>query len=165
MQSRSRFMPPTSSMTDLSLDGPNGMKHSDSSNGFISLQAGDQHRRQGSSLIARQIEQENQMMRHYNAEQRTSEKNLQIVGEQKMNQLLHMANSQDHQVEQQHKDMKKQAMRDNIEESLRLRETTDTILAANLIKKEAQMNKNMFQKRGKQQQQPVNVDSIIGKLE
>lgn len=55
-------------------------------------------------------------------------------------------------------------MRANIEESLRLRETTDTLLAANLIKKEAQMNNNIFQKPNKQRP-PVDQDNIIGKLD
>ena len=60
--------------------------------------------------------------------------------------------------------MKKQAMRANIEESFRLRETTDNVLAATLVKKEAQINSNLFKKPGKKRPD-VDLSNIIGKLD
>ena len=66
---------PTPSETDYTLDGPTSLRHSDS-NGFISLDNGDQRRKQGSSLIARQVEADNMKARQFNAVQKASEKNL-----------------------------------------------------------------------------------------
>ena len=141
-------MPPshTSSLTEFKVDSQAAaMRHSDS-NGFIQLEAGDERRKQGTTMIARQIEQENMKARQINAVQRASEKNLEIQSEQKMNQFLDKVNFESHQAEQWHSNHKKNQMRDNIEESLRLRETTDVIMAANLIKKETQLNTRLFTK-------------------
>ena len=45
------------------------------------LEQGDQQRRQGSSFIARQVEAENMKVRQFNAQQRASEKSLNILNE------------------------------------------------------------------------------------
>ena len=97
---------PTPSLTDYSLDGPSALKHSDS-NGFISLERGDKQRRQGSSLIARQVEAENMKARQLNAKQRASEKSLQIQDEQRMNQYLDHMNHESHKAEQWQNNMKR----------------------------------------------------------
>jgi len=110
-------MPPDLSTADLTpLDSP-GINHSDS-NGFIQLEAGDKKRKQGTSMIARQIEHENMKARQINAHQKVSDKNLEVMNEQKMNQVLAKMNAENHQAEQWQTNMKKQKMRENIAESL-----------------------------------------------
>ena len=57
-----------------------------------------------------------------------------------MNQYLEKINREHHSVEQWQHNYKKQQMRENIAESLRMREEVDTELAQGLVNKEASMN-------------------------
>ena len=134
VQSRSRFMPPASSMASLTLDPPN-MNHSDS-NGFLVLEAGDARRKQGSSMIAHQIQVENMKARQINAHQKQSDKNLDIINEQQMNKYLDKINHENHEAEQWSLNIKKQRAREDIEESLHMRATTDAMMADRLVMKE-----------------------------
>ena len=103
-------------------------------------------RRQGTSLIARQIELENAKVRQFKAKEKVNEKNLTLRQEQKMNSYLDKIHKEHFQVEQWQQNFKKQQMRENIVESLRNRESADKQLADNLIKKEMQINKLYKQK-------------------
>ena len=58
-----------------------------------------------------------------------------------MNQYLEKINREHHSVEQWQHSYKKQQMRENIAESLRMREEVDTELAQGLVTKEASMNR------------------------
>ena len=111
------------------------------SSGLLDLFEGDHRRREGSSLIARQIELENMKVRQYRAKEKVMDANSTIRQEQKMNQYLEQINREHHSVEQWQNSYKKQQMRENIAESLRLREETDTELALGLVNKEASMNR------------------------
>ena len=111
------------------------------SNGIIELCDGDVRRNQGSSLIARQIELENMKARQFKAKEKVNEKNLSLRQEQKTNQYLDKIHREHFQVEQWQGNFKKQQMRENIQESLRMREAKDKELADSLITKEAQINK------------------------
>ena len=111
------------------------------SSGLLDLFEGNDRRREGSSLIARQIELENMKVRQYRAKEKVMDANSTIRQEQKMNQYLEQINREHHSVEQWQSSYKKQQMRENIAESLRLREETDTELALGLVNKEASMNR------------------------
>ena len=111
------------------------------SSGLLDLFEGNDRRREGSSLIARQIELENMKVRQYRAKEKVMDANSTIRQEQKMNQYLEQINREHHSVEQWQNSYKKQQMRENIAESLRLREETDTELALGLVNKEASMNR------------------------
>lgn len=54
-----------------------------------------------------------------------------------MNSYLEKINKEHFEVEQWQQNLKKQKMRENIQESLQLRQMTDKEMAQNLIKKEA----------------------------
>lgn len=76
---RARGQP--SKTTDMTL------KRNDSS-GLLDLFEGDHRRREGSSLIARQIELENMKTRQFRAKQKVSDKNSSIRQERKVNEYL-----------------------------------------------------------------------------
>ena len=116
-----------------------GMKR-DGSSGLLDLFEGDHRRREGSSMIARQIELENMKVRQYRAKEKVNETHSSLRQEKQMNQYLEQINREHHSVEQWQNNYKKQQMRENIAESLRLREETDTELALGLVNKEASMN-------------------------
>ena len=64
-----------------------GMTQSDSL-GLLELDENNQKRKQGSSLIARQIELENMRARQYKAKEKVNDKNLALRAEQKTNSYL-----------------------------------------------------------------------------
>ena len=94
-QSRLRGRP---SQEDISMD-KGGMKRAGSS-GILDLFEGDHRRREGSTLIARQIELENMKVRQYRAKEKVNDTNSSIRQEQKMNQYLEKINREHHSVEQ-----------------------------------------------------------------
>lgn len=51
-------------------------------------------------MIARQIELENMKARQFNSNQKASDKNLDIINEQRMNSFLDKINQENHQAEQ-----------------------------------------------------------------
>ena len=65
----------------------NGISRSDS-NGLLDLCEGDTRRKQGATLIARQIELENMKLRQFKVKEKVSEKNLALRQEKKANQYL-----------------------------------------------------------------------------
>ena len=80
-------------------------------------------------------------VRQYRAKEKVNDANMSLRHEQKMNQYLEQINREHHSVEQWQNNYKKQQVRENIAESLRLREETDTELALGLVSKEASMNR------------------------
>ena len=58
-----------------------------------------------------------------------------------MNSYLEKINREHFEIEQWYNSLKKQQMRENIHESLHMRQMKDKEMAENLIKKEAQINK------------------------
>ena len=75
------------------------MARSDS-NGLIDICDEHQRRKQGSTLIARQIELENMKQRQFKAKQQASDKNLALRSEKKTNQYLDKIHREHYQVEQ-----------------------------------------------------------------
>ena len=73
--------------------------HSSDSNGILKLCDGDTIRKQGNSLIARQVELENMKARQFQAKQKVSEKNLHLRQEQKMNLMMDKIHREHFEVE------------------------------------------------------------------
>ena len=80
-------------------------------------------------------------VRQFKAKEKVNEKNLELRQDQKMNYYLDKIHREHFQYEQWQNNFKKQQMRENVMESLRMREDMDKAMAENLIKKEAQINK------------------------
>mmetsp|Transcript_14856 Transcript_14856/g.18614 ORF Transcript_14856/g.18614 Transcript_14856/m.18614 type:complete len:103 (-) Transcript_14856:388-696(-) len=73
--------------------------HHDQSDGILTLCDGDTMRKEGNSLIARQVELENMKVRQFKAKQQVSNKNLSLRQEQKMNVMLDKIHRENFEVE------------------------------------------------------------------
>lgn len=93
-ENRIRGRPSNSQMT-LS---KTGMTRTDSK-GLMELWDKDTQRREGSSLIARQVELENMKFRQWNDKKKVHDKNQSLRQEQKMNQYLEKIHREHFQVE------------------------------------------------------------------
>lgn len=60
----------------------------DDSNGLLDICDGDEKRKAGTSLIARQVELENMKARQFKVKEKVNEKNLNLRQERKMMQYL-----------------------------------------------------------------------------
>ena len=83
------------------------MNNSDSQ-GILDLSMGDVRRREGASLIARQIELENMKMRQYNAKEKVNERNVSLRQDKKMIDYLSRISQEHESVEQWQMNFKKQ---------------------------------------------------------
>ena len=79
--------------------------------------------------------------RQFKAKQQVNDKNVALRQEQKMNEFLDKIHREHFEIEKWQQNMKKTQMRENIQESLKMRELADKQLAENLLKKEAQINR------------------------
>ena len=83
-----------------------GMTKSDS-NGILDLCEGAEKRKQGTELIARQIELENMKVRQFKVKAMVNEKNMSLRQDQKMNQYLEKINREHFEIEQWQNSLKK----------------------------------------------------------
>ena len=75
-------------------------------------------------------------VRQLKAKQQVNEKNVELRQDAKMREMLDKIHKEHYEVEKWQQNFKKQQARDNVAESLRLRQQVDEELAENLLKKE-----------------------------
>ena len=111
------------------------------SNVVIQLSEGADRRRSGKNVIAKKIQQENQHARQLRVREQSGEKDIALQEELRMQKVLDKVHKEHFRIEQWQNSEKKRQMRQNVLESLRMREQIDKSLAENLLSKEQKINK------------------------
>ena len=114
------------------------------SKGLFDLFENNDKRQQGSKLIERQIEIENLKDREARAKNEAYVKQIELKQEKKVNSYLDKISREHYHIEKHQTEFKKVQMRNNLEESLQLREQIDMERASNVLQKEASLNHRML---------------------